>query len=133
MGLAGELIMMARVRAVIAKAVADERARWPKSAAALTVVIDTLGIRYAGYEVPESRLMRITLATARALGGAPVLDAASTDAAAATRLRIPAIAIGGGGKGTGGHSLDETYDDGDRGWTGPQWSLLLTSALLGLK
>lgn len=122
-----------QAQAIIQRAVAAEKARWPNSAVPLAVRIDTIGVRYAGVTPPESPLVQLAMATARALGGSPTLDAASTDANAAARLGIPAIAIGGGGSESGGHSLDEQYDDGPRGWTGPQWALLLVSMLAGLR
>jgi len=43
-------------------------------------------------------------------------------------LNIPAIAIGGGGRGTGGHSLAETFDT-TNSWLGTQRALLLAIAL----
>ena len=48
-------------------------------------------------------------------------------------LGVPAITIDGGGQGRGGHSLDEQYNDGANGHLGPQWALLVVSALAGVK
>ncbi len=123
----------AEAHRIILAAVAAERARWPASTAALSVTIDTLGVRAAGMVPAESPLVRTAATTARALGGTPVFRAASTDAAAGTRLGIPAITVGAGGVGSGAHSLEEQYDDGERGWTGPQWVALLTTTLAGLR
>ena len=47
-------------------------------------------------------------------------------------LGIPAITIDGGGEGKGAHSITESYDDGKEGFKGPQWALLIVSALTGL-
>ena len=44
-------------------------------------------------------------------------------------LGIPAITIDGGGEGRGAHSTTESYDDGDRGWLGPQWAALIVATL----
>ena len=43
-------------------------------------------------------------------------------------LKIPAVTIGGGGRGTGAHSLDEAFDTTDS-WQGTQRAVLLTIAL----
>jgi hypothetical protein len=42
--------------------------------------------------------------------------------------RIPAITIGGGGRGTDAHALTESFDTADS-WIGTQRALLLTIAL----
>jgi tripeptide aminopeptidase len=41
---------------------------------------------------------------------------------------VPAVTMGRGGKGSGGHSLDEAFDTTDS-WRGPQHHLLLAVAL----
>jgi GT2 family glycosyltransferase len=46
-------------------------------------------------------------------------------------LGIQAITLDGGGQGRGAHSITESYDDGERGWLGPQW-VLLPGALAAL-
>ena len=43
-------------------------------------------------------------------------------------LGIPAITIGGGGRGTGAHALEETFDTKDS-YLGTQRALLLAVAL----
>jgi hypothetical protein len=43
-------------------------------------------------------------------------------------LGIPAVTISGGGKGTGAHSLGETFDATDS-WIGTQRALLLAISL----
>jgi hypothetical protein len=69
------------------------------------------------------------LAAGRAVGFAPTTDASSTDANIPIGRGKSGIAIDGGGDGGGGHSLSEWYDDGADGWKGPQWALLLVTAL----
>jgi hypothetical protein len=44
-------------------------------------------------------------------------------------FHMPAITIGGGGKGTGAHALDEAFDSTDS-WKGTQRALLLAVALV---
>ena len=41
-------------------------------------------------------------------------------------LRVPAVTIGGGGMGTGAHSLNEAFDTKDS-WLGTQRALCLLS------
>jgi hypothetical protein len=48
-------------------------------------------------------------------------------------LGIPSITIDGGGRGQGAHGTAESYDDTDRGWLGPQWTILIISTLAGAK
>jgi hypothetical protein len=48
-------------------------------------------------------------------------------------LGIPAITIDGGGRGEGAHSPAERYEDGPRGWLGPQWAAVLVAALGGAR
>ena len=67
----------------------------------------------------------------KALGFTPPTTASSTDANFPMSLGIPASTIDGGGDGRGAHSTSESYDDGDRGWVGPQWAALLIAALAG--
>jgi tripeptide aminopeptidase len=48
-------------------------------------------------------------------------------------MGLPGITIDGGGKGGGAHGLDEWYEDGPRGWLGPQWATLLVLSLAGAR
>ena len=52
----------------------------------------------------------------------------STDSNVPMNLGIPAVTISGGGKGTGAHSLGETFDTTDS-WIGTQRALLLAISL----
>jgi hypothetical protein len=62
------------------------------------------------------------------LGLSLVLGEGSTDANLPISLKIPAITIGGGGRGANGHALDESFDTTDS-WKGTQNAVLLTVAL----
>ena len=121
-----------RVRAAIAKALDAENARWPNSRAKLTVRIDTIGIRPAGAQPDSAYIVRVAQGAGRELGFEAPTGASSTDSNLPISLGIPAITIDGGGRGRGAHSLDESYDDGDKGWLGPQWAALVVSALAGV-
>ena len=72
--------------------------------------------------------MRTAVGVSNALNLPVRLSEGSTDANIPMNMSIPAITIGGGGKGTGAHSLNETYDSTDS-WKGTQRALLLAVAL----
>ena len=118
-------------RLALQRALDAEHARWPESRVRLRVRIDTTGIRPAGALSDTARIVRAGLDAARALGFTSELAAGSTDANFPMSLAIPAITIDGGGEGRGSHSLAEEYDDGPRGWLGPQWAALLVLSLVG--
>jgi di/tripeptidase len=99
----------------------------------LRIRIDTIGIRPAGSQPDTARIVRAGLDAARALGFASELGSGSTDANLPMSLGIPAVTIDGGGSGRGAHSLDEQYDDGERGWLGPQWAALIALTLAGAR
>jgi tripeptide aminopeptidase len=122
----------ARLRRVLAEALDEEHTRWPHSRVRLELAIDTIGIRPAGTQPDSVRIVRVALAAARALGFTSETGASSTDANVPIGLGIPAITIDGGGTGRGAHSLGEMYDDGERGYLGPQWALVIVVMLAGV-
>jgi acetylornithine deacetylase/succinyl-diaminopimelate desuccinylase-like protein len=123
----------ARFRAAVDAALAEENARWPLSSVQLTVKVDQTGRRPAGAQPDSALIVRTAVAAGRALGVTPKTSASSTDANIPMSLGVPAITIDGGGSGSGAHSLSEAYDDGPRGYLGPQWAMLIVSALAGVK
>ena len=120
-------------RGAVEEAVAEEKGHYPGSTAALAARWDTLGIKPAGIVPDTSHLLRSATEAARRLGVTPVHSSGSTDANLLINHRISARAIGHGGRTVGGHSLLESYDDGPRGFLGPQWALLIVAALLGAR
>lgn len=79
----------------------------------------------AGQTKVDDPLVRAALDAARATGHAsPRLSFGSTDSNLPISLGIPAITVGGGGRGENAHSLDEWFDPREA-WKGPQ-TLLLT-------
>jgi len=129
----------AKFQAAIREALTEERARWPNSRAALDLVVDTIGLRPAGTQPDSAPIVQVAL-RARDLvtaGKQMVLpsgtNASSTDSNIPIALGIPAVTIDGGGQGRGGHSLNEAYNDGAMGWLGPQFALLVVSALAGVR
>ena len=125
-----------RIRRAIDAGVAAENRRWPNSPAKIAVKFDTIGIRPIGAKIQtdDSPIVRTALDAAKALGAedAPT-GASSTDSNLPMSLGIPAITIGGGGKGSGAHSLAETFEDTPDGYKGPQWALLIVTALAGMR
>ncbi len=118
---------------MIREALAEERARWPNSKAALDIVVDTIGIRPAGEQPVSAPIVQVALQAAKSLGVTSPTGASSTDSNIPISLGVPAITIDGGGIGRGAHSLSETYDDGPTGWQGPQWAALIVTALAGMR
>ena len=106
---------------------ARENARWGGKVK-LTVEKLMVGDRPAGNTAESSAIVQTALSVTRALGGTARLGEGSTDANYPMSLNIPAIAIGGGGRGTGAHSLDESFDT-ENSWLGTQRALLLVIAL----
>jgi tripeptide aminopeptidase len=92
-----------------------------------------MGIRPAAAPPDSQRIIQAAQAAARALGFETPGSASSTDANWPMSLGIQAITLDGGGQGQGAHSTAESYDDGDRGWLGPQWALLTIVMLAGAR
>ena len=113
-----------KFRKAVDEALAEEHARWPRSQVKITVDVESMGVRPAAAPPDTARIVRTAQAAGRALGFEPDLGASSTDANWPMSLGIPAITIDGGGQGRGAHSTTESYDDGPRGWLGPQWALM---------
>ncbi len=97
----------------------------------LTVDIDMIGNRPTGTAAPESPLVQRAIATALHFGEKPRLSASSTNSNAPLAAGIPAVTIGRGGKGGGGHSLNEWWLD-DNGDQAIQYALLLLLSETGL-
>jgi tripeptide aminopeptidase len=121
----------AAFRKAVDEALTEENARWPQSRVKITVDIATMGIRPASAPPDSQRIIKSAQAAARALGFEAPGGASSTDANWPMSLGLQAITIDGGGEGQGAHALSESYDDGERGWLGPQWALLTIVMLAG--
>jgi acetylornithine deacetylase/succinyl-diaminopimelate desuccinylase-like protein len=112
----------------VEEALTEENNRWGNRIK-LTVDKQKVGERPAGSTPENSPIVQTAMAVNKALGVAPSSPGAgSTDANAAMNLRIPAITIGGGGSGSGGHSLNESFDT-TNSWQGTQRAVLLAIAL----
>jgi tripeptide aminopeptidase len=118
-----------KFQAAIKNAVTAENSRWPQSRVRISMKVDTIGIRPAGAQPDDAPIVRAAIAAGKALGFTAPTTASSTDANFPMSLGIAAITIDGGGDGQGAHATSESYDDGDKGWLGPQWAALLIATL----
>lgn len=125
-----------RIRAAVDTAVQEELARWPNSRAPITVRYDTIGIRPTGAQSDSAHIVRTAVAAAQLLDDGlmwtPRTQASSTDANLPISMGIPAITINGGGRGGGAHGTAEWYEDTPDAYKGPQFALLIITALTGL-
>ena len=117
----------ANIMKAIDAAVIEENTRWGKPGM-ITVVKALVGDRPAGSTPEHAPIVRAGLAAATVLGFSSNLGEGSTDSNTPMSLSIPAITIGGGGRGRDAHALTESFDTTDA-WMGTQHALLLTVAL----
>jgi acetylornithine deacetylase/succinyl-diaminopimelate desuccinylase-like protein len=117
----------ASIQKAIDAAVAEENARWGRPGT-ITVVKELVGDRPAGSTPESAAIVKNGIAAATVLGFNANLGEGSTDSNLPMSLKIPAITIGGGGRGRDAHALTESYDTTDS-WMGTQYALLLTVAL----
>ena len=96
-------------RRAVQQALLLENARWGRGDQ-LSVTVEKVGERPTGETHVDTPIVRAALSVSEALGVRPLLSSGSTDANIPMSLGIPAIAIGGGGSGTGVHSEHEAFD-----------------------
>lgn len=117
----------ASFQTAVDRAAAEENERWG-TPGVITVAKELIGDRPAGATPEGAPIVQTALAVGRALGLSGNLGEGSTDANFPINLKIPAIAIGAGGRGLGIHTLGESFDPADS-WLGTQRAVLLTVAL----
>ena len=117
----------AEFQKAVDSAVVEENRRW-NHPGMITVEKKLVGDRPAGEMATTAPIVRAALAVGKALGKDITPREGSTDSNYPISLGIPAITVGGGGKGQGAHSLDEQFDTTDS-WQGTQWVTLLAVAL----
>jgi tripeptide aminopeptidase len=117
----------ASFRKAVDRALAEENHRWGRGA--LTASVDLVGDRPAGRTPEDAPIVRTAIEITGAVGDNATLGSGSTDANYPMSLGIPAITIGGGGRGGGAHSLAESFDTTDS-WRGTERALLLAIALV---
>lgn len=117
----------AKYKAAVQEAVEEENRRW-NARGPVTVSNELVGVRPAGSTPADSAIVLTALAVTRLLGPEGTLREGSSDSNVPMNLGIPALTIGGGGSGSGAHSLNETFDIKDS-WLGTERGLLLAVAL----
>ncbi len=95
-------------QAAIHNAVQEQNAT-RRSGEPLTARIEMIGDRPSGTIDPSTPLVSRAVASAKSFGREPSLGVSSTDSNIPIALGIPAITIGRGGAGGGGHSLREWW------------------------
>ena len=91
----------------------EENARRAHGTVPLAHTIQLIGDRPCGAVPADDDLVRLAMESTTLIGRAPELSMASTDANVPISLGIPAVAIGGGGRGGDAHTRDEWYDNQD--------------------
>jgi acetylornithine deacetylase/succinyl-diaminopimelate desuccinylase-like protein len=97
----------------------------------LTVDVEMIGDRPSGELAEDDSYVQQAAAVTRVLGLGPTFRRSSTDSNFPISIGIPAITIGGGGQGSGSHSLGEWFRNVD-GATGVQRVMLILLAQVGV-
>lgn len=101
----------------------EENAKRAASGLEVKMEAKLIGYRPAGVTSAENPLVKAAEWASKATGHAPSLGFGSTDSNLPISLGIPAVTLGGGGKGDSPHSLREWYEPVDA-YLGPQMVLL---------
>ena len=117
-----------KFKTAVQLALNEENERW-KNKGKIAVEIKLLGYRPAGDTPEGAPIVQAAKAVGKALGHEVRLGEGSTDSNYPMSFKAPAITIGGGGSGTGAHTLDEAFDSAES-WKGTQRALLLAVALV---
>ncbi|HKV49379.1 MAG TPA: M20/M25/M40 family metallo-hydrolase [Candidatus Acidoferrales bacterium] len=98
----------------------------------LQMKVRSLGSRPAGKLPDNSPLLQTLRDVDRFLQNSSRIESSSTDANLPLSMKIPAVSLGGGGKGGGAHTLAEWYDATGRE-LGIKRLFLVTASLAGLQ
>ena len=98
----------------------------------LQMAVRSLGERPAGKLPDGSPLLQTIRDVDRFLQNSSRAESSSTDANLPLSMQIPAVSLGGGGKGGGAHTMMEWYDPTGREF-GLKRLFLITTALAGLQ
>jgi tripeptide aminopeptidase len=113
-------------RQAVQDAVAQENARW--NSQALTVSIETVGMRPSGRLPSTAPIVQAAISVSKALNLPVSFAEGSTDSNLPLSLGIPAVTIDTGGRGSGAHTEQEMFDATDA-WKGTQRAVLLAAVL----
>jgi tripeptide aminopeptidase len=117
----------AKYKAAVQEAIDEENKRW-KGRGPVSVSNEIVGYRPAGVTPADSAIVKTAIDVTKLFGGSGDLREGSTDSNVPMNLGIPAITIGGGGRGSAAHALDESFNAKDS-YPGTQRGLLLAVAL----
>lgn len=117
----------AKFKKAVGDAVEEENKRW-NGRGPVSVSPELVGYRPAGSTSADSAIVITAVAVSKIFGFNGRLGEGSTDSNVPMNLGIPAITIGGGGRGTGAHALNEAFDTKDS-VLGTERALLLAVAL----
>ena len=120
------------VRLIARAATEEENARRATGAPAMAHVVEVIGDRPGGMTPADAPLVRVAAEATRLVGRTPELATASTDANVPISLGIPAVAIGGGGRGGEAHTATEWFENVD-GTVGIARALTIVCAMAGLE
>ena len=98
----------------------------------LTVDVQSVGIRPAGQQDPNSSMLKAIRAADSAMGITSDFGSSSTDSNIAISIGMPAATLRGGGAGAHGHSLLEEFDTTDS-HLGTQRALLVILEIVGME
>jgi tripeptide aminopeptidase len=116
-----------KFKTAVQESVEEENRRW-NNRGPVKATSELVGLRPAGNTPSDSAIVQKAVAVSKIFGFGGKLGEGSTDSNVPMNLGIPAVTIGGGGMGTGAHSLNEAFDTKDS-WLGTQRALLLAAAL----
>lgn len=118
-------------RAAVREAVAEQNTRRSRGDS-LTVDLELVGDRPSGEIAADDPLIQRARAAIRHFGFEPALGRSSTDSNIPIARGIPAMTLGGGGEGSGAHSLHEWWRDTPDSHIAIQRTLLIVLAHAGL-
>ena len=101
------------LRAAARAAETEENDRRQRGTPALSLTIAVIGDRPTGETAEDHPLVIAALDATRLIGREPELTTASTDANVPISLGIPAIALGGGGRGGDAHTSTEWFENAE--------------------
>ena len=116
-----------KFKAAVQEAVEEENRRW-NNRGPVSVSPELVGVRPAGSTPADSAIVQTAVAVSKLFGFDGQPREGSSDSNVPMNLGIPAVTIGGGGKGTGAHSLGEEFDT-TNSIAGTQRALVLAIAL----
>lgn len=117
-----------KYQAAVQGAVDEENRRWKKTGQ-VTVANEIVGLRPAGSTPLDSLIVKTAVEASVIFGYQGKPGEGSTDSSVPMNPGIPAVTIGGGGRESGSHALDEAFDWTDS-YLGTQRALVLAVAMV---